>query len=73
MGTNWHYTGAGPTIETSLFNRTNTNSISCQGAFNISEVMASAVWAVAYVLYLSSLKVSRVNFHMGTRYRYSPW
>ena len=35
--------------------------------------MASAVWAVDYVLYLSSLKVSRVHFHMGTRYRYSPW
>lgn len=50
-----------------------TNSISCQGAFNISDVMASAVWAVDYVLYLSSLRVSRVHFHMGTRYRYSPW
>lgn len=99
MGANCHYTGVGPTIETSLFDRTNmlsrvwyhdflgnatadsgveyvlgeTNSISCQGAFNISDVMASAVWAVDYVLYLSSLKVSRVHFHMGTRYRYSPW
>lgn len=50
-----------------------TNSISCQGALNISDVMASAVWAVDYVLYLSSLKVFRVHFHMGTRYRYSPW
>ncbi|RMZ40823.1 putative glycoside hydrolase family 79 protein [Aspergillus flavus] len=99
MGANCHYTGAGPTIETTLFDRTNmlsrvwyhdylgnatansgidyvigeTNSISCQGAFNISDVMASAVWAVDYVMYLSSLKVSRVHFHMGTRYRYSPW
>lgn len=50
-----------------------TNSISCQGSFNISDVMASAVWAVDYVLYLSSLKVERVHFHMGTRYRYAPW
>jgi hypothetical protein len=99
MGANCDYTGVGPTIETSLFDRTNmlsrvwyhdylgnategsgipyvigeTNSISCQGAFNISDVMASAVWAVDYVMYLSSLKVSRVHFHMGTRYRYSPW
>lgn len=99
MGANCHYTGAGPTIETTLFNRKNmlsrvwyheylgnvtassgieyvigeTNSISCQGAFNISDVMASAVWAVDYTMYLSSLKVSRVHFHMGTRYRYSPW
>lgn len=99
MGANCHYTGVGPTIETTLFNRTNmlsrawyhdylgnatahsgipyvlgeTNSISCQGAFNISDVMASAIWAIDYVMYLSSLKVSRVHFHMGTRYRYSPW
>ena len=99
MGANCHYTGVGPTIETSLLNRKNmlsrvfyhdylgnatagsgieyvigeTNSISCQGAFNISDVMAAAVWAVDYVMYLSSLKVSRVHFHMGTRYRYSPW
>ncbi|PIG83921.1 putative glycoside hydrolase family 79 protein [Aspergillus arachidicola] len=99
MGANCHYSGAGPTIETTLFDRTNmlsrvwyhdylgnatansgidyvigeTNSISCQGAFNISDVMASAVWAVDYVMYLSSLRVSRVHFHMGTRYRYSPW
>ncbi|KAI3335233.1 hypothetical protein F4824DRAFT_465188 [Ustulina deusta] len=50
-----------------------TNSISCQGAFNISDVMAAAVWAVDYVLYLSTLKVERVHFHMGTRYRYSAW
>jgi hypothetical protein len=49
------------------------NSVSCEGAFNISDVMASTVWAVDYVMYLSSLKVSRVHFHMGTRYRYSPW
>ncbi|PMD16271.1 glycoside hydrolase family 79 protein [Hyaloscypha hepaticicola] len=99
MGANCDYTGAGPTIETTLFNRQNmlsrvryhdylgnatansgieyvigeTNSISCQGAFNISDVMASAVWVVDYTMYLSSLKVSRVHFHMGTRYRYSPW
>lgn len=99
MGANCHYSGIGPTIATTLFDRSNmlsrvwyheylgnatahsgikyvigeTNSISCQGAFNISDVMASAVWAVDYVMYLSSLKVSRVHFHMGTRYRYSPW
>jgi len=99
MGANCHYTGAGPTTESALFDRKNmlsrvwyhdylgnvtsesgidyvlgeTNSISCQGSFNISDVMASAVWAVDYVMYLSSLKVSRVHFHMGTRYRYSPW
>ena len=99
MGANCHYTGVGPTIETSIFNRTNvlsriwfhdylgnitaksgtpyilgeTNSISCQGAAEISDVMAAAVWAVDYVLYLSSLNVERVHFHMGTRYAYRSW
>lgn len=99
MGANCHYTGVGPTIETSIFDRTNvlsriwyhdylgnetaksgipyvigeTNSISCQGAANISDVMAAAVWAVDYVLYLSSLRVERVHFHMGTRYAYRSW
>lgn len=99
MGANCHYTGVGPTIETSIFNRTNvlsriwyhdylgnetaksgipyvigeTNSISCQGAANISDVMAAAIWAVDYVLYLSSLRVERVHFHMGTRYAYRSW
>jgi hypothetical protein len=99
MGANCHYTGVGPTIETSIFDRTNvlsriwyhdylgnetaksgipyvigeTNSISCQGAANISDVMAAAVWAVDYVLYLSSLRAERVHFHMGTRYAYRSW
>ncbi|KAI0406616.1 hypothetical protein F4802DRAFT_606064 [Xylaria palmicola] len=99
MGKNCGYSGRGPTIETTIFDRSNmlqkawyhdylgnatsksgisyvlgeTNSISCQGAFNISDVMASAVWAVDYILYLSALKVERVYFHMGTRYRYSAW
>lgn len=99
MGAACDYTGVGPTIATTIFDRTNvlsrlwyheylgnvtapsgipyilgeTNSISCQGARNISDVMASAVWAVDYVLYLSSLNVDRVHFHMGTRYPYSSW
>lgn len=36
-------------------------------------MFASALWAVDYVLYVASLKVSRLYFHMGTAYRYSPW
>lgn len=99
MGANCDYTGVGPTIETTIFDRTNvlsvlwyhdylgnitaasgipyvlgeTNSISCEGALDISDVMASAVWAVDYVLYLSSLRVERVHFHMCTRCHYSAW
>ncbi|RAK81712.1 glycosyl hydrolase family 79 C-terminal domain-containing protein [Aspergillus fijiensis CBS 313.89] len=99
MGAACDYTGVGPTIATTIFDRTNvlsrvwyhdylgnvtaasdipyvlgeTNSISCQGARGISDVMAAAVWAVDYVLYLSSLRVERVHFHMGTRYPYASW
>ncbi|KAK7722282.1 hypothetical protein SLS64_000819 [Diaporthe eres] len=50
-----------------------TNSISCQGTHLVSDVFASALWAVDYVLYVASLQVSRLYFHMGTAYRYSPW
>lgn len=39
----------------------------------MSDVFASALWAVDYVLYVASLQVSRLYFHMGTAYRYSPW
>ncbi|OJJ46450.1 hypothetical protein ASPZODRAFT_2129467 [Penicilliopsis zonata CBS 506.65] len=99
MGTNCGYTGVGPTIESTIFNRTlvlsilwyheylgnltrasgipyvlgETNSIACEGAEGISDVMASAIWAVDYVMYLSSLQVDRVHFHMCTRCRYSAW
>ncbi|KAH8801732.1 hypothetical protein F5884DRAFT_889825 [Xylogone sp. PMI_703] len=50
-----------------------TNSISCQGLANISDVYAAALWSVDYTLYVSTLKVSRIYYHMGTPYRYSPW
>lgn len=50
-----------------------TNSISCQGDPNISNVFAEALWSVDYVMYLASLKVARVYFHGGTRFYYSAW
>lgn len=50
-----------------------TNSISCQGQANISDVFGAALWGVDYVLYIASLKVSRLYFHTGTPYRYSAW
>ncbi|KAH8650916.1 hypothetical protein BGZ60DRAFT_508900 [Tricladium varicosporioides] len=50
-----------------------TNSISCQGQLNVSDVFGAALWAVDYVLYMSSLNVSRLYFHAGTPYRYSAW
>lgn len=48
-------------------------SFKCQGTPLVSDVFASALWAVDYVLYVASLQVSRLYFHMGTAYRYSPW
>lgn len=48
-------------------------SLQCQGTHLVSDVFASALWAVDYVLYVASLQVSRLYFHMGTAYRYSPW
>lgn len=50
-----------------------TNSIACQGKAGVSDVFAAALWSVDYVMYLATLNVSRVYFHMGTPYRYSPW
>ncbi|PQE19985.1 beta-glucuronidase protein [Rutstroemia sp. NJR-2017a BVV2] len=50
-----------------------TNSISCQGAPLISNVFASALWSIDYVLYVSTLHISRLYFHQGTNYRYSAW
>jgi hypothetical protein len=50
-----------------------TNSISCQGLANVSDVFAAALWAVDYTLYVAALPISRMHYHMGTPYRYSPW
>lgn len=50
-----------------------TNSISCQGTPGISDVFAAALWSVDYVLYMASLKVTRVFFHGGSNFYYSAW
>ncbi|KAF2123048.1 hypothetical protein BDV96DRAFT_639596 [Lophiotrema nucula] len=51
-----------------------TNSISCQGRDNVSNVFGSALWYLNYNLYIaSSTMVSRMYFHQGTPYRYSLW
>ncbi|PQE20862.1 beta-glucuronidase protein [Rutstroemia sp. NJR-2017a BBW] len=47
--------------------------IKCQGAPLISNVFASALWSIDYVLYVSTLHISRLYFHQGTNYRYSAW
>lgn len=50
-----------------------TNSISCQGQYGISDVFGAALWSIDYVLYVATLHVSKIYFHMGTPYRYSAW
>lgn len=51
-----------------------TNSISCQGRDNVSNVFGSALWYINYNLYFaSSTIVDTLYFHHGTPYRYSLW
>lgn len=50
-----------------------TNSISCQGQYGVSDVFGAALWSIDYVLYVATLHVSKIYFHMGTPYRYSAW
>ncbi|KAL3485093.1 hypothetical protein BJX62DRAFT_243277 [Aspergillus germanicus] len=50
-----------------------TGTVSCHGAEDVSNTYAAAVWAVDYLLYLATLKVSRVYFHQGTGFLYSSW
>lgn len=51
-----------------------TNSISCQGAPNVSDVYAAALWSVDYTLYVAgALQIQRMYYHQGTPYRYSAW
>ncbi|KAF2146415.1 glycoside hydrolase family 79 protein [Aplosporella prunicola CBS 121167] len=51
-----------------------TNSISCQGRDNVSNVFASALWYLDYNLYVAAhTEVAKMYFHQGTPYRYSIW
>ena len=51
-----------------------TNSISCQGRDNVSNVFGSALWYVNFNLYFASKTVvDSLYFHSGTPYRYSLW
>jgi hypothetical protein len=50
-----------------------TNSVSCQGLAGVSDVFAASLWSVDYIMYIATLHVQRVFFHMGTPYRYSAW
>jgi hypothetical protein len=51
-----------------------TNSISCQGRENVSDVFGAALWYLDYTLYVAAnTSVARMYFHQGTMYRYSLW
>ncbi|KAI9659153.1 MAG: hypothetical protein M1821_002113 [Bathelium mastoideum] len=56
-----------------VIGETNSISVRCQGTKGISDVFGAALWSVDYTLYASTLKVSRMHYHMGTPYRYSAW
>ncbi|KAL7809367.1 hypothetical protein V8C44DRAFT_350543 [Trichoderma aethiopicum] len=50
-----------------------TNSVSGQGAFGVSNVFGSALFIVDYELYYASFGVNRMHMHQGTGYRYGAW
>ncbi|KAK5991374.1 Beta-glucuronidase [Cladobotryum mycophilum] len=50
-----------------------TNSVSGQGAFGVSDVFGSALFIVDYELYYASFGVHRMHMHQGTGYRYGAW
>jgi hypothetical protein len=50
-----------------------TNSISGDGSYGVSDVFGSALWLVDYALYVASQNITRIHFHQGTGYRYASW
>ncbi|KAH8705719.1 glycoside hydrolase family 79 protein [Talaromyces proteolyticus] len=50
-----------------------TNSISGQGAWGVSNVFGAALFIVDYELYYASFGVRRMHMHQGTAYRYGAW
>ncbi|KAF8349020.1 glycoside hydrolase family 79 protein [Amanita rubescens] len=49
-----------------------TNSISCHGAPNVSNTAGATLWSLDYSLYAASIGVSRIFYHMGVGFRYTP-
>ncbi|CAL5871233.1 uncharacterized protein PFLUO_LOCUS5481 [Penicillium psychrofluorescens] len=68
-------------VELNIFHRENgrvytmgeTNSISGDGSYGVSDVFGSALWLVDYELYVASQNITRIHFHQGTGYRYASW
>ncbi|KAL6894855.1 hypothetical protein GGI43DRAFT_424697 [Trichoderma evansii] len=50
-----------------------TNSVSGQGAFGVSNVFGSALFVLDYELYYASFGVNRMHMHQGTAYLYGAW
>ena len=47
------------------------NSASCGGQEGVSNAMASALWAVDFMMAMAQINVSRINFHGGGNAQYS--
>lgn len=70
-----------PHVELNILNREagriytmgETNSISGDGAYGVSDVFGSALWLVDYALYVASQNITRIHFHQGSGYRYASW
>lgn len=48
-----------------------TNSYSCHGAPNVSNVAGAALWGLDYALYASQIGISRLQFHQGIGFKYN--
>ncbi|KAG0708093.1 glycoside hydrolase family 79 protein [Suillus ampliporus] len=65
-----------PDIEATIGNGLNyilgeTNSMSCQGASNVSNTAGAALWLLDYSLYATQVGISRLHFHEGIGYKYN--
>ncbi|KAH7132105.1 hypothetical protein B0J11DRAFT_548109 [Dendryphion nanum] len=50
-----------------------TNSLSNQGAPNLSNSFGAALWTLDYSLYAASSNIKQIYMHQGTDYRYASW
>lgn len=50
-----------------------TNSLYGGGKDGVSNTFGAALWALDFAMQAAANNISRVNFHMGTDYRYSAW
>ncbi|KAG1725351.1 glycoside hydrolase family 79 protein [Suillus paluster] len=65
-----------PDIEATIANGLNyilgeTNSMSCNGASEVSNTAGAALWLLDYSLYATQVGISRLHFHEGVGYKFN--